>query len=324
MRVALITDEGPEVPGGVGTWVRRVSAALAAAGHDVVVAARGDGTAPPGVRRRALAGPSFGTWGGVWALAAAREVLAADRVVAATWPVATAWVRADLPLVVVAHGSDVTRPTRDPRGRRRVFAQARRWAAVSGWVAAAVPRAAVVLPAPVDAGPPRRPARSGVWGFVGRAVPEKGGDTFVRWVAAARGRGVVVGDGPALPAWRRLAAALGADVAFRGRLPPDAVAAEVAGWDLLAAPSRPHPDGSGAEGLCLAVLEAAALGVPAVATPVGGLPETGAFLVRSADPADAAEEIRAFWTADRGEEARVGLLARHGAARTAAALLSLD
>jgi glycosyltransferase involved in cell wall biosynthesis len=323
VRVALITDEGPEGPGGVATWVRAVTAGLAASGCEVFLADRRGGAAGPGVRRRSLGGPSFARWGGLWALAALPEAARADRVIAATWPVATALVRAGLPLTAVAHGSDVTRPTRDPRGRRRVFAQAERWCAVSSWVAAHVPRRALVLPAPVDPAP--LAAGGDRWGFVGRSVPEKGGDTFVRWVAAAGVRGELIGDGPALPAWRALAAALGADVTFLGAMPPAAVRERVSRWRLLAAPSRPSPDGSGAEGLGLVVLEAAAAGVPAVVTDVGGLPEAagpaGLVAPRAATPAEVAAAIAAWWSPARGRSARDHLAAAHGVGRTVAALL---
>jgi glycosyltransferase involved in cell wall biosynthesis len=324
VRVALITDEGPEGPGGVATWVRAVSCALAARGCEVLLADRRGGPPLPGVERIAIGGPSFGAWGGVWALGLLPRLARCDRVIAATWPVATQLVRSGLDLSVVAHGSDVTRPTRDPRGRRRVFLGAARWHAVSAFVAGHVPRAAPVLPAPVD---PRRPGparRPRVWGFAGRAVPEKGGDTFVRWVAAAGVRGELVGDGPALASWRALAAELGADVAFRGRLPPDALAERMRGWELVALPSRPLPDGTGAEGLGLVALEAAAVGTPAVVAAVGGLPEAAGpagLALPDLAPAEAVEAIARWWTPDRGEHARAALADGHGARRAATALV---
>ncbi len=322
MRVALITDEGPEGRGGVASWVRAVARGLVDAGHDVVLLDRRGGPPIPGVQRVAIGGPSFGRWGGVWVLRLLPMLARVDRVVAATWPLATELVRAGLDVSVVGHGSDLTRPTRDPRGRRRVFHQATRWFTVSRYLADRVPRAAVVLPAPIDAGSGPSSGADGVWGFFGRAVPQKGGDTFVRWVAQAKVRGLLVGDGPALPSWRALAEALGADVVFTGWRAPDDVQRLLAGCALVALPSRAHPDGSGAEGLGLVALEAAAVGVPAVVADVGGLPEAAGPAGLVLRPGDhAVDAIRAWWTPERGEAARAELRRRHGVARTVSVLL---
>jgi glycosyltransferase involved in cell wall biosynthesis len=317
VRLVLLTDDGPADRGGVATWVRRVARAAVARGDHVVVASRRGGGELAGGVHRAIGGPSFGRWGGVWAQTAWREVLAADLVVAATWPLATQWVRWGVPVAVVAHGSDVTTPTRDPRGRRRVFELADRWFAVSAWVAAHVPRRVTVLPAPVE---PATPGRGGGgWGFVGRAVEEKGGDTFVRWVAAAGVRGCVVGDGPHLGRWRSVARELGADVEFVGWLPPREVRDRTRSWDLLCAPSRTRPDGSGGEGLSLAVLEAAAAAVPAVVTDVGGLPEAAGaegLVVRAEAGADeVVAAVRRWWSPERGAAARARVARGCGAGR---------
>ncbi len=61
------------------------------------------------------------------------------------------------------------------------------------------------------------------------------------------------------------------------------------------------------EGLCLAVIEAQAAGVPVVATPVGGIRETvvegeTGYLVPVGDPQALAERIS--WCLDHAEEAR--------------------
>ena len=61
------------------------------------------------------------------------------------------------------------------------------------------------------------------------------------------------------------------------------------------------------EGLCLAVIEAQAAGVPVVATPVGGIRETvvegeTGWLVPVGDPQALAERIS--WCLDHPEEAR--------------------
>ncbi len=78
-----------------------------------------------------------------------------------------------------------------------------------------------------------------------------------------------MGDGRHRADLERLAARLGvADrVNFTGALPPGGpVRAELATADLFVLPSR-------AEGLPRALIEAMAAGLPALATPVGGIPE---------------------------------------------------
>ena len=98
-------------------------------------------------------------------------------------------------------------------------------------------------------------------------------------------RFVVVGDGPLREELERR----------RGRTPfeftgaRDDVPELLAGFDVFAFPSR-------FEGLCLAVIEAQAAGVPVVATPVGGIRETvvdgeTGLLVPVGDPAALAEAV---------------------------------
>lgn len=104
--------------------------------------------------------------------------------------------------------------------------------------------------------------------FLGRLVANKGVDVLLR---AAAGLGqidlVVLGDGPELPRLRELAAHLGmsATTRFLGWVPPETVQRELSDSTLLAVPSLwPEPFG-------LVALEAAALGIPVVASSVGGL-----------------------------------------------------
>lgn len=105
--------------------------------------------------------------------------------------------------------------------------------------------------------------------FAGRVVRDKGVEVLVRAAARCRrARVVVVGDGPDLPRMRRLAEELGAaNVTFAGRLPRHDVLAVVRRARCLVQPSvgeDPNP---------LAVIEAASLGVAAIGTRSGGIPE---------------------------------------------------
>jgi L-malate glycosyltransferase len=78
----------------------------------------------------------------------------------------------------------------------------------------------------------------------------------------------LAGDGPELPAYRRLAARLGVEdkVEFIGSVPHASVPRVLQGLDVYAALSRRESFG-------VAVIEASACGVPAIVSDAGGLPE---------------------------------------------------
>jgi len=113
--------------------------------------------------------------------------------------------------------------------------------------------------------------RTPLVGLVGRLVPIKGVDCFLRAAALLRERipevrCIVVGDGPEREALEGQAAALGLEdgvrfLGWRHDLP-----AVYADLDLLALSSRN-------EGTPLCLLEAMAAGVPVVAAGVGGIPD---------------------------------------------------
>jgi glycosyltransferase involved in cell wall biosynthesis len=109
--------------------------------------------------------------------------------------------------------------------------------------------------------------------FLGRMTALKGGDLLVRAVARASsrlGRPVeltMVGDGPQRHEWEALAHRLGVRATFTGWLAGAARWPHVADASILAISSVwPEPFG-------LVGLEAAALGVPAIATDTGGISE---------------------------------------------------
>lgn len=111
-------------------------------------------------------------------------------------------------------------------------------------------------------------------------------------------RFVVAGDGELRGELERLAEPFGDRFAFLGAR--DDVPDLLASFDVFAFPSR-------FEGLCLAVIEAQASGVPVVATPVGGIRETvvdgdTGWLVPPRDVDALAERIS--WCLDRPDEAR--------------------
>lgn len=161
--------------------------------------------------------------------------------------------------------------------------------------------------------------------YVGRVVPIKRLDVLLRAVARARGEGApvrlaVVGDGEMRPALERLAAGLGIGSAaqflgYRRDLPAVFGAADVA---VLSSDN---------EGTPVSLIEAAAAGVPAAATAVGGVPEvvtpqTG-MLVPPGDDRALAEAIARLaahgeWRRSIGRCARERALARYSAERLVA------
>lgn len=103
-----------------------------------------------------------------------------------------------------------------------------------------------------------------VVGVVGQLITRKGHDVLLR--ARPDCQVIFCGDGPQAPALRELAASLGmaSQVHFLGFR--DDVRPILAAMDVLAMPSR-------LEGLGVAALEAMAMGLPIVASNVGGLAE---------------------------------------------------
>jgi glycosyltransferase involved in cell wall biosynthesis len=141
---------------------------------------------------------------------------------------------------------------------------------------------------------------------VGRLIPRKGADRLLRAVAHARSRValrlIFVGSGPEEQRLRDLAAELdlGTDVEFRGFVDQPGLAAVYAEADVFAFPTLDDPFG-------IVVLEAAAAGLPVVASPFGGatldLIEDGrnGFVV---DPNDIAGWARALTTLVRDPSLR--------------------
>ncbi|MBN1419784.1 MAG: glycosyltransferase [Planctomycetes bacterium] len=191
-----------------------------------------------------------------------------------------AGARLGIPVVLYAHGSDVTyyarRGSASRAAARFAIAGAARVACTSAEIAGILEREFgrrpdAVLPVGVDpqvfrpqAGAARIPD-GGILLYVGDLIPEKGIREILRAreMLGRRGTWVFLGDGPLR---REIARAAGGGVILAGSVPP----AEVARWlrraDALLLPS--HREGTPAS-----VLEALACGTPVIATRAGGIPE---------------------------------------------------
>jgi glycosyltransferase involved in cell wall biosynthesis len=164
-----------------------------------------------------------------------------------------------------------------------------------------------------DPSPPPTPARAVC---VARLVEKKGHDVLL--AAAARLPGLrldLVGDGPLRKEIAAQAATLApaVDVRVHGPLPPAATRDLVRAADLLVLAAKVAGDGD-RDGLPVALIEAAALGVPVVATAVSGIPElvdadTG-HLVPPEDPAALAGAMRASLEAPHTERVQRARRAR--------------
>ena len=178
---------------------------------------------------------------------------------------------------------------------------------------------------PADPPSRRRPAAPFALLAVGTPQPLKGFRTAVEGVALAAARGLdvrltIVGEGEGLDELRALARRLGLRdrISFAGALPNDEVLDRLAGALALLAPSEVQPDGD-RDGLPVSILDAAACGVPSIATAVVGIPEfvvdgESGLIVPERDPQALARAI-ARLCEDPELAARLGTGARERLAR---------
>ncbi|XVU30045.1 glycosyltransferase [Actinoplanes sp. CA-054009] len=204
------------------------------------------------------------------------------------WLVSAETKRVGVPLVVTLHGHDVTRQPQSSgahglryrRNLRTVFQRADLLIAVSevirekaiGWGADPAKVRVHHTGVPVPATIPPAEKRWDV-AFVGRFVEKKGADDLIASLAAlGSAKAILIGDGPLLPEIRSYAASTGTDATFTGAQPASEVYRLLAESRVLAAPSKTAANGD-TEGLPTTIVEAAALGLPVVATHHSGIPE---------------------------------------------------
>ncbi|MFO6448757.1 glycosyltransferase [Erythrobacter sp. NE805] len=341
MRILLYANADAAEAGGVQAVMRGLAAALAARGHRVATgwAARSappraggeDGWAEAFHLRRRDGGRRLGL--GTALRLAVRLLRERPQVVNIHYASPStlyflAFARLlGIRVVVTCHGSDVLRPLpEDAPFLGEVIGEADAVTVVSDEIAARLaaeglaPRSAPrVIANGIDtqfwAPPQTHRERRGALPTlvaVGRLEEVKGFDILLEACAilAARGapaRLVLVGEGSQGPALRAQAARLGiaAEVDFAGRLPPEAIRAQLHAAELFVLSSR-------SEGMPLALMEAMASGAACVAADVGGVARTAggaARLVPPGDPAALAAAIASL-IADEGARAALGEQAR--------------
>ena len=339
MKVHLVSvDFPPERDGGVASWAEDLGRALVGAGADVVVYTRSapktrayDAALPFPVVR--MVGRSWGRWQAQWVAAQVGWRLRhGDRLLFSTWPAGAIlgpWAAGRGVKVGVAfHGSELTRLHAPPEALTRLLRVATACLPVSDFLSARLRALGgrgrpVPMPAPASAELPRAEGQGLI--VVARLNPLKGVERAVR-LAAALGWPLEIGcDGPSRPRVEALVDQLGADVTLVGRRPRAEVLQRLRGKAACMLLPHVEPDGSGAEGLGLCLLEAMGQGTPAIGNATGGVPEALGPGLLLADPDDvqgAATTIRA-WLKDggRGAEGHAWVRAHHGPERAAAAVL---
>jgi glycosyltransferase involved in cell wall biosynthesis len=186
-----------------------------------------------------------------------------------------------------------------------------------------------VVPNPIETVRATSGSSSPRFVYVGRLAPEKGLSTLFDAIALVNTRGIsidVYGGGPLAETLQRRAETERLPVTLHGTVGADAVAAGLTSARALVLPSIWY------ENCPMSILEASAVGIPTIATNIGGIPElvqdsvTG-LLVAPEDPVALAKSIDSLAADDRlartlGAAARDGVRLRNSPASYRDAVLA--
>jgi len=328
----LTQDFPPNFTGGVAAWADDLATALDAVGEDIQVLARAGRATDAFDESRTYAihrirGRSWGRLQGLWTGLGALPHIGRDtRIIAATWRLAAGvlpQVRATgATLLVACHGSDLTRLRSPPAGLLRVARATHHFLPVSRFLSQELDRLGVdtprqVLPMALALPPPDQTRSRRGLVLVARLTPLKG---LERTVRLAKGLGLpltVIGDGPA-----RTQLSTTSSVRFLGRLPRARALDHLASARAAVLLPQVDEDGTGAEGLGLCLLEAAARATPVIGCRVGGVPEAvgPGLVLDDADHPDLDQVARFLDDPEAGARARAWVSDHHGPAHTLAVL----
>lgn len=156
---------------------------------------------------------------------------------------------------------------------------------------------------------PSRKAKGNNVIYLGRLSADKGVDNLIRAVAGTDESLLVIGDGPEREHLQLLAESLDVAAQFVGYVPPEDVTKYLLKGKLLVLPTTEH-----IEGMPNAILEAMAVGLPVIATDIGGTRElivsgeTG-LILQPRDVAELEKSISRLCT-DDARRNRMGMNAR--------------
>jgi phosphatidyl-myo-inositol dimannoside synthase len=333
--IHLVTlDFPPDVLGGVASWAEDLARALVGAGHDVTVYAKYTGRSAeydailpfPVIR---MQGRSWAKWQAVWVRTqVAPRVKKDDTVLFATWPLAVLLgpiaAQKGARTGVFFHGSELTELKSTPLKLRFLLKYIHACLPVSNFLNGLLAKHGAegkVVPMPLQMGPQPGVPGTGLV-VVSRLNKRKGIDRVIHIARALDWPVTIVGEGPGRPGLEVAQIESGARVEFIGRLPRvRAVDAYLGKAATLLLP-RTNPDGTGAEGLGLVLLESAARGIPTIGCRTGGVPEACDLVLENPDDAAASAETLREWLkgGPRGQEAWDRVNAEHGPARAVQAL----
>ncbi|MBI3492232.1 MAG: glycosyltransferase family 4 protein, partial [Acidobacteria bacterium] len=343
VRIGLFAPYDLSRPGGVGTHIRAQARALRARGHDVLVC--GPASAPLGHGEVRLGGSTIVTFGGTESgigldpRSASRvrqlfrsQALDIAHVHEPLTPLAP-WcvvLMASCPVVATFHVHreqghrwyPLARPLLAPL-MRRIACRIAVSEAARRTVAREFPGRYDIVPngidlhafqtarpRPIDVAPDRPHVL-----YVGRLEPRKGVDGLIRAMPLVQQRRpdaqlLIVGDGPERHALESLAATLGANVRFVGRVDDEQLPAYMQASQIVCSPAI------GGESFGIVLLEAMACGTPVVASDIEGYADLiggddSAVLVPPRD----VDALGAALAALMGDEPRRRALAARGAVK---------